>query len=101
MLTIKEKGLRLDICNQTGNVLLTYHYPVVGRHYNRMSEVAKLHNCLIENIKGKNYIVYKTTGSSNHCISSFRVVQKQFMLHSRESKIADLQQQVAHLLGGV
>lgn len=101
MLTSKEKGLRLDICNTTGNCLLTYHYPIVRGHYNEMSEIARLHNAEIENIRGKFFIVYKAQGTSTAVISQFRVVQKQFMLHSRECKIVSLQSQVRRLKGEV
>ena len=99
---IKEKGLKLDICTVTGNCLLTYCYPIKKEYENQMAEVAKLHNAeIIRSIKGNLYIRYKTNGTSTSVISNFRVVQKQFMLHSRECKIATLQQQVKSLLGVV
>ena len=98
---VKAKGLKLDICMNTGNVLLTYHYPISVKHYQVMSEMAKLHNCNIECVKNKYYIVFKTVGSSNAVISNFRAVQKQLMLHSREAKVARLQQEIQSLKGGV
>ena len=101
MLTLKEKGLKVQICTFTGNMSLSYHYPIAKRHYNEMSEMAKLHNATIENVKGKFYLVYKTSGNSNSVIASFRIVQKQLMLHSREAKIADLQQQIVNLKEGL
>lgn len=93
----KEKGLRLQICSFTGYCELSYYFPVKKEFSNQMSEVAKLHNAEVENIKGKLYIVYKDMGTSTSVISKFRIVQKQFMIHSRENKITSLQNQINFL----
>ena len=98
---VKAKGLKLDICTNTGNVLLTYHYPISVRYYAVMSEIATLHGCNIDCIKGKYYVVLKEVGTSTAVISKFRVVQNQLMLQSREVKIASLQQEIQSLKGGV
>ena len=98
---VKAKGLKLDICTNTGNVLLTYHYPISARHYGLMAEIATLHNCKMECIRNKYYVVLKEVGTSTAVISKFRIVQKQLMLQSREVKIASLQQEIQSLKGGV
>ena len=100
MLTLKEKGLKVQICSFTGNVFLTYHYPIAKKHYGTMSEIAKLHNCSIDTIKGNTYLVYTSAGNSNAVFSEFRTVQKHLMLQSREAKIADLQQEIVNLKEG-
>jgi hypothetical protein len=94
---VKAKGLKLDICTNTGNVLLTYHYPISARHYGLMAEIATLHNCKMECIKNRYFVVLKEIGTSTAVISKFRIVQNQLMLQSREAKIANLQHEVQSL----
>lgn len=97
----RQKGLKLEICTNTGNMLLTYHYPISVRHYALMSEIATLHGCNIEYIKGKYFVVLKCTGTSKDVILKFRAVQRHLMLQSREAKVARLQQEIQSLKGGV
>ena len=48
---IKQKGLKININNFTGKMILTYYFPIKNEFSPKFEEVASTYNCKIETIE--------------------------------------------------
>lgn len=97
MLQVKHKGLSVDLDTFTGMVTLRYHYPITKDAIAEFTDVAIAYNLTIVSFRNKNFAVYTITADSISAFETFRLVQKQLMLLSRQCKIVKLNAEIANL----
>lgn len=98
MLTIKQKALSVSIDTYTGNTTIRYVFPIKAIHVQQFKDVAQAYNILVETYYHKkalrNQCTYCITAPSDVAFPTFRNVQKQLMLFSRQCKITTLQDEI-------
>lgn len=84
---LRENGLKVEIDTITGNCLLRYNYPIRQDDIDWFTELCQTLSLTIQHHKGKTFIIYQCSGTSTFCMTSFRAVQKQLMIHTRVARL--------------
>lgn len=87
---IKQKALSVAIDTHTGDVTLRYTFPIKQCYMAEFQSVAEAYNIVIDHYKGRKswrtQCTYMICAPSNVAFQTFRIVQKQLMILSRECK---------------
>ena len=102
---VRLKGLKIDTCLRTGNMLLVYNYPIKREFFNvfkAAEEMLKMNVIEIKKmVKGKEitryYCYLIIYGNSVDVIPNFRKVQTELMLISRRAKSEVLKSDITNL----
>lgn len=94
---IKQKGLKINIDNFTGKMILVYYFPIKNEFSAEFGEVASTYNCKIESIRKTTFVIFKAEGDSISCFEAFRNVQRELMIYGRKLKIKSLESQISRL----
>ena len=98
---IRQKGLSVAINTFTGEVTLRYIFPIKAQYTPEFQEVAQAYNISVEAYMGrKSYntrCIYTITATSDIAFQTFRIVQRELMLLSRQCKVQTLQQEIDSL----
>ena len=94
---IKQEGLKININNFTGKMILTYYFPIKNEFSPKFEEVASTYNCKIETIRRTTFVIFEAEGDSISCFEAFRNVQRELMIYSRKLKIESLESQISRL----
>ena len=97
MLTVRDKALTVHIDTFTGNTTIRYVFPVKKQFIQDFQDVAQVYSINIDTCKNTTRAIYTITAPSNVAFESFRAVQKQLMLLSRECKIKELSAQIERI----
>jgi len=98
---IKQNSLSVAINTHTGDVELRYVFPIKQCYIAEFQSVAKAYNIVVETYRGRKsnrtQCTYIINAPSNVAFTTFRIIQKQLMLLSRECKKQTLEQEIAQL----
>lgn len=101
MLQIKQGAISVAIDTHTGMTSIRYTFPIKHEFIPQFESVKDVYNIRVESYMGKKSMrhqcTYIITAPSNVAFKTFRIVQKQLMILSRECKIDNLKQQVLQL----
>lgn len=106
-LQIKQAGLNIQLDKFTGNIGLTYRYPIKAMHFLEFQELEKELGIKVQvlefkdkktgNIKTRNACYLNLYGNSNEVLPKFAYIQYELMKYSRFFKSAHLQREIANL----
>ena len=98
---IKQNSLSVAINTHTGDVTLRYTFPIKQCYMAEFQSVAEAYNITVETYRGRKsnrtQCTYMIVAPSNVAFTTFRIIQKQLMLLSRECKKQTLEQEIAQL----
>lgn len=101
MLQIRDRAMSVAIDTYTGDVTIRYTFPIKPQFIPQFESVKQAYNITIDSYMGRKSMrhqcTYIITAPSNVAFTTFRIVQKQLMILSRECKIDLLKQQVLAL----
>lgn len=97
MLKITDKALSVTIDTFTGDLTLRYIYPIKKAHLAEYQEVAQAYNITIDTCRNKTRAIFVITAPSNVAFTTFRIIQKQLMILSRQCKVTQLNKEIANL----
>ena len=98
---IRQKGLSVAINTHTGEVTLRYIFPIKATYVGEFQAVAQAYNISVEAFMGRKSFntrcIYTITATSDIAFTTFRLVQRELMLLSRQCKVATLQKEIESL----
>lgn len=98
---MKQNALSVAIDTHTGNVSLKYIFPIKQNHRVHFEQVAQAYNITIDTFQGRKTLrtqcVFCISAPSNVAFTTFRIIQRQLMLLSRQCKVDDLTAEIASL----
>ena len=87
---IKQNSLSVAIDTHTGDVTLRYTFPIKQCYMAEFQSVAQAYNIVVETYRGRKsqrtQCTYMIKAPSNVAFQTFRIIQKQLMILSRECK---------------
>jgi len=98
---MKQNALSVAIDTHTGNVSLKYTFPIKQHHSTHFEQVAQAYNIRVETFRGRKSMrtqcVFCITAPSNVAFTTFRIIQRQLMLLSRQCKVDELTAEINSL----
>lgn len=98
---MKQNALSVAINTHTGDVILRYTFPIKPRYIEQFKQVAEAYNITIDTFQGRKTMrtqcVFCITAPSNVAFTTFRIIQRQLMILSRQCKIDTLTEEMQSL----
>ena len=94
---LKDNGLQIQFCTNTGLCNLRYYYPICEKHIDYFEKVKLDLGITVKKIGKQCFAIYVANGNSTSVISSFRTIKKSLKILSRTTKIIEISKELEYI----